>query len=435
VGRKSSPLVTFYSYKGGVGRSMALANVAWLLSQKYEKQVLLLDWDLEAPGLHRFFNINGKEIKGGLIDLFNDYKTLLKQETESLPAQLADLDKYIIPVRMAVSDSKGSLSILPAGKQDEDYASQVNKFDWDGFYNKWRGYGFVEYLKDELRKRGEIVLIDSRTGVTDIGSICTLQLPDIVVLLFALNEQNLSGIEFIAESILKKSTDFSERNIPPVLVIRPSRVEKYLEQDKKDEWEKMAAKRLRKYLLPEDRESSLKFMKENALPYIGAYSFGETPLAVEKDPYEEPAKSFDALAQTILKLTGQPGDLYEMTDYKVSHTLWPSLLMARIKAHWRTVAIAVLTAALVFGLQYAVQELDRVKQVSKMEQLVRELQLRTEQSQQQAIQLDDKNKQIDKLITELAAGKRSSIPPRQKIDRVPRVPHLPTKSPSNDLLR
>src|SRR5262245_43489264 len=52
-------IVTFYSYKGGTGRSMALANVGCLLAQRQAqskgKGVLVIDWDLEAPGLHRFF--------------------------------------------------------------------------------------------------------------------------------------------------------------------------------------------------------------------------------------------------------------------------------------------------------------------------------------------------------------------------------------------
>jgi MinD-like ATPase involved in chromosome partitioning or flagellar assembly len=52
-------ITTFYSYKGGTGRSMALANVAYILATdtSYDgKKVLMIDWDLEAPGLHRFFS-------------------------------------------------------------------------------------------------------------------------------------------------------------------------------------------------------------------------------------------------------------------------------------------------------------------------------------------------------------------------------------------
>src|ERR1700685_186515 len=65
---------TFYSYKGGVGRTMALANVAALLA-KWGRSVLVLDWDLEAPGIERFFSRNNEEAerirasKPGIVDV------------------------------------------------------------------------------------------------------------------------------------------------------------------------------------------------------------------------------------------------------------------------------------------------------------------------------------------------------------------------------
>jgi len=51
-------IITFYSYKGGTGRSMALANTACLLARSLvgkSVRILVMDWDLEAPGLHRYF--------------------------------------------------------------------------------------------------------------------------------------------------------------------------------------------------------------------------------------------------------------------------------------------------------------------------------------------------------------------------------------------
>ena len=48
-------IVTFYSYKGGTGRTMALANVGWILASAGLK-VLVVDWDLDSPGLHRYFH-------------------------------------------------------------------------------------------------------------------------------------------------------------------------------------------------------------------------------------------------------------------------------------------------------------------------------------------------------------------------------------------
>src|SRR3954449_8451523 len=51
----SGRIVTFYSYKGGSGRTMTMANVAWILASNGHR-VLVVDWDLESPGLHRYFS-------------------------------------------------------------------------------------------------------------------------------------------------------------------------------------------------------------------------------------------------------------------------------------------------------------------------------------------------------------------------------------------
>src|SRR5580692_11373070 len=72
-------IYTFYSFKGGVGRTMALANVAALLA-KWGYSILIVDWDLEAPGLERFFASLSPEIgnlrstKPGIVDLMQAQK-------------------------------------------------------------------------------------------------------------------------------------------------------------------------------------------------------------------------------------------------------------------------------------------------------------------------------------------------------------------------
>jgi len=65
-------VVTFYSYKGGVGRSFLLANVAVLLSQ-WGHRVLCVDWDLEAPGLRHYFDDwADPAVRPGVVDLVLD---------------------------------------------------------------------------------------------------------------------------------------------------------------------------------------------------------------------------------------------------------------------------------------------------------------------------------------------------------------------------
>lgn len=325
---------------------MSMANVAWALAENYGKKVLVVDWDLEAPGLHRFFSIENKDVGAGLIDMLYDYKDLLRGEPESLPEKLTDVRKYITPVQHFKRG--GSISLLAAGRQDEKYASRINEFSWEEFYAKWHGFGFIEHLKQELKTFDdtEIILVDSRTGVTDIGGICTLQLPDVVVLLFALNDQNIRGAESVAEKISKKALEIEGRDRPPLLIIRPSRVERTGNQEEKIRWQQIAALRLGEYLSGADREEPQRFMAKKNIPYIGDYSYGETPLAMQKDPLGEMADSFDELAKSILQaaepenLKQQPSSLKNSYAYYLRKKL--SLFLMKRKNVYLTILAIIL---------------------------------------------------------------------------------------------
>ena len=69
-------IVTFYSFKGGAGRTMALANVAWILASNGLK-VLIVDWDLDSPSLHRYFHpfLTPAKVAAtpGIIELITEY--------------------------------------------------------------------------------------------------------------------------------------------------------------------------------------------------------------------------------------------------------------------------------------------------------------------------------------------------------------------------
>ena len=93
-----SRVITFYSYKGGVGRSMALVNVATLLS-KWGKKVLMMDWDLEAPGLENFFKEELKSVdwsqQKGVIEWLN-----AQQNGEAVKWQ-----DWVIPFKTSISET------------------------------------------------------------------------------------------------------------------------------------------------------------------------------------------------------------------------------------------------------------------------------------------------------------------------------------------
>jgi hypothetical protein len=176
---------------------MALANIACLLAQKKpnEHKVLMIDWDLEAPGLHRFFQggLGKKKIKSldfqlGLIDLFCEMQKSCEQNnceneiTDEFFDKL-EINKYIVETDV------DSLFLITAGKFDNSYSTRVSKFNWEEFFdrNPWLISRFAEYLGKKFR----YILIDSRTGFTDISSVCTSLMPERLVLVFTPNRQSL----------------------------------------------------------------------------------------------------------------------------------------------------------------------------------------------------------------------------------------------------
>jgi MinD-like ATPase involved in chromosome partitioning or flagellar assembly len=205
--------VTFYSYKGGVGRTLALANVAWAAAVD-GKKVVIIDFDLEAPGISSilpfqntmkqfYVDCNQSIKKGGLFELILYY-----QRHQVVPA----IPKFFScnMIQHEKFKGEGSIHIIPAGKEDKKYREKLQSFNWKDFYEneKINGRKFILTLKDTIMHqfdKPDLVLIDSRTGLTDIGGICTILLPDIVVVLTGMNYQNLTGSKIIIDSIKKHS--------------------------------------------------------------------------------------------------------------------------------------------------------------------------------------------------------------------------------------
>ncbi|HEX6184924.1 MAG TPA: hypothetical protein VFZ44_13650 [Pyrinomonadaceae bacterium] len=202
-------IITFYSYKGGTGRSMSLANVAWILASAGQR-VLTIDWDLEAPGLHRYFSPFLRDPKlawtEGLIEFADEYRTaaMTPPEDEESSADWylthADLSHYAVRLDWEF-DGGGYIDFVPAGRQDEGYSGLVNAFNWKSFYTELSGNRLLEAAKDIMRRDYDYILIDSRTGVSDTSSICTVKMPDALVVCFTLNNQGIEGAASVARSV------------------------------------------------------------------------------------------------------------------------------------------------------------------------------------------------------------------------------------------
>ena len=184
-------VTTFYSFKGGVGRTMALVNAAVTLALR-GRRVLVVDFDVEAPGLDTFDVLRTREKVPGVIDFVARYLD---------SGQAPDVTDYVSACP-EIGDEGGQLWIMPSGKTDS-YAANFNQVDWADLYDRRDGYLLFEDLKEQWNQvlRPDYVLIDSRTGHTDTCGICTRQLPNSVVVLFFPNEQNLRGLAEVVRDI------------------------------------------------------------------------------------------------------------------------------------------------------------------------------------------------------------------------------------------
>lgn len=203
--------VTFYSFKGGVGRTLALVNVAVELA-KMGRRVLLVDFDLEAPGLDSFNLPKPKVPTDGIVEYVSHY---LRSGTP------AHVDEYIYECP-GVGSRDGGIWIMPSGNPEKQYAWNLSQINWQMLYEERDGFFLFEDLKNQWKElvAADYVLIDSRTGHTDIEGTCTRQLPDAVVAMFFPNSQNLRGLRRVVSDIRSEDQriqlHFVMSNVPDI---------------------------------------------------------------------------------------------------------------------------------------------------------------------------------------------------------------------------
>jgi hypothetical protein len=189
----SGKRIVFFSIKGGVGRSSALAATAWSLAQA-GKRVMVLDLDLESPGLSTAILPAEKQPQYGI--------------TDWLVEDLVDNGDEVLQYMVAHSDLSrdGEILVVPAhGAAPGEYISKLGRV-WmprvqaDGSRERWsqRLQRLVNQL--EARYQPDVVLIDSRAGIDEVASSCLTDLGAQLILLFAIDgSQTWSGYRILFE--------------------------------------------------------------------------------------------------------------------------------------------------------------------------------------------------------------------------------------------
>jgi MinD-like ATPase involved in chromosome partitioning or flagellar assembly len=295
---------------------MALANTAVLLA-RWGYKVLAIDWDLEAPGLGNYFqdekyaDLQQVSDHRGIVDLLYSISDI---QNKSKKPSWRD---YVVSVKL--QDTEQTIDLLPPGQINSEYFKKVRNFDVHEFYlNRGGGY-FIEALRGEWKSVYDFVLIDSRTGITDdIGGICTIQLPDILVLFIPPNEQGISGSVRMAKqaSVARQDLPFDRPKLLTVPIATRFDFDNGSQQSKY--WLTQCLEKAAGFYtdwLPAAM-NQMDLLEITKLPYKAHYSFGEK-LAVMEESTLDPSSlgyAYVTLAALIANKLENVVELRESRD-------------------------------------------------------------------------------------------------------------------------
>lgn len=190
---KGVPRVVFFSIKGGVGRSTALAATAWRLAQSGQR-VLVLDLDLESPGLSSALLPADRQPTYGIADWL----------VEDLVGNADAVIEGMIATSNLAHD--GEIFVVPAhGAEPGEYIAKLGrvwmpKLQVDGRREPWSARLLRLLGALEERARPDVILIDSRSGLDEIASACITDMGANLILLFALEgDQTWNGYRMLFE--------------------------------------------------------------------------------------------------------------------------------------------------------------------------------------------------------------------------------------------
>jgi cellulose biosynthesis protein BcsQ len=230
------PIVSFYSYKGGVGRTTTLSSLASYHARRIGAKVLILDCDFEAPGLINFFGMNEDDLasKGGIVEYLTDVTYLSDKKSIDIRQYIHTISTGASRDPLGYAGDKGIIYVMNAGNVSVNNISTKDKSTTDlrshqdhylhgmarlDFSNP---DNFVLQFQEMLIKANEayqpdVILLDSRTGFNDVFNNIALRLSDIVVGLFGTSKQNIPGIYNFLDTIVAENQE-KENSLEVVLV-------------------------------------------------------------------------------------------------------------------------------------------------------------------------------------------------------------------------
>lgn len=201
-------IVSFYSYKGGTGRTTAMLLTALAMAHM-GKKVLLLDFDIESAGLFQFFS-EDQLPKHGILDYLVDSGPYKRGKS------ITCLDDYLSSITDAFGEGiDGSIDIIPACGTEllscpNDYMRTLLHTDLD--LGAFRQYKItpLDYLISAIHDTvaPDYILVDSRSGIHQIAGITMNRYSSLALPFFSGNQSNAFGMKLILPTLIEYGTPY-----------------------------------------------------------------------------------------------------------------------------------------------------------------------------------------------------------------------------------
>lgn len=208
VSEDHPPVIAFYSFKGGVGRTTVLASFA-IQRARMGETVVVIDLDLDAPGVGMLLDSGTPETEEqfGIVDYLiespihpqtnlSDYYHRCLDVTGSPPVSIA---------------GSGEIFVFPAGRMDADYLLMLARLDLEPASDSAQ-HPLLQLL-DHARKElaPDWILVDCRAGISEASGFALSGLANLTILLGTTSPQSWQGLRLVIERLGAQRV---ERDLP-----------------------------------------------------------------------------------------------------------------------------------------------------------------------------------------------------------------------------
>jgi cellulose biosynthesis protein BcsQ len=310
---ETGSIVTFYSSETRLGRTSALANIAWILASN-GKRVLAVDWDLTSPGLNRYFrpflDPNQASAPRGIADVIAELPQIETRSrglkaSHGLAAEFAVLIRqYVQRLDLHKFPGSGTIDLLGPGGKIIAPENLTSTSGLAGIHRRLIGTPLPARLAEAMRGDYDYILIDSADGLAAAAGVCTVELPDTLVACFRMNPRSIAEMAAIASSIRDQRAARLLRFLPVPMLVEDGEI------DQLNIGRSHARRKLDSLLDLGSGNDHALYWAEIEMPYKPYYS-GSPALAAFGDSPGSPASLLSFYERLASRLTGTSCFLHE----------------------------------------------------------------------------------------------------------------------------